>query len=157
MDLINPDDLPPEVLDKLREHMPPTDPQRSALLRVIPIGQVADVSGVRVELIAMEVRETGALLSWKAFPAQDRFLGSIDLDVSDERGTPYVAYGMDAGGNGHVWKGEAIVVPAPPAGAGALRIRVRGFQGFMADPFEMLPQTPVQGEWAFEVDLGDAE
>lgn len=157
MDAVNPEDLPPEILEKLREHIPPTDPERSPLVRVIPIGQAADVSGVRVELIALEVRETGALLYWKAFPAQERFLGEIELHVSDERGTVYTAYPMEAGGNGHVWKGEAIVVPRPPADAGVLRVRVRGFQGFMAIPFEELPQTAVEGEWTFDVGVDDSE
>jgi hypothetical protein len=151
MDLVDPESLPPEILAKLREHLPPTDPERSRLVRVIPIGQVAEVSDVRVELIAMEVRETGALVYWKAFPAQDRLLGEIDLGVSDALGTAYAAYGMAAAGNGHVWKGEAIVIPAPPPEARTIRVRVRGFRGFMASPFEPIVQTPVEGEWDFEI------
>lgn len=155
MDLVNPDDLPPEILERLRQFIPPTDPEQGSLVRVVPIGEAADVSGVRVELIALEVRETGGFLYWKAFPAKERFLGEIDLHVSDERGTVYTTYGMDAGGNGHVWKGAAIVVPAPPADARVLRFRVRGFRGFMASPFQDLPQTPVEGDWTFDVGVDE--
>lgn len=90
MDFMNPDDLTPEMLDRLREFVPQFEVNAGQLRRVIPIGQAVEVSGTRVELIAMEIRDSGAIVYWKAFTDQERMIGPIQARVSDDRGTDYI-------------------------------------------------------------------
>jgi hypothetical protein len=144
------DELPPEVRDRLRDLVPQFELDAGRLQRVIPIGQVVEASEVRVELIAMEVREAGAYVYWKAVSTEERLLGAIQAEVSDDRGTVYTTHTGEYGGGGSVWKGQFIVKPAPPLETRSLRIAISGFAEFATTPFPPTLQAPVKGVWDFE-------
>lgn len=150
MDFMNPDDLTPEMLDRLREFVPQFEVNAGQLRRVIPIGQAVEVSGTRVELIAMEIRDSGAIVYWKAFTDQERMIGPIQAQVSDDRGTDYKANSMEYGGSDSMWKGELVVTPAPPPDVRTVRVEVSGFAPFGETPFPPRLLTPIEGDWQFE-------
>lgn len=154
VDFLDPNDMPPEAWERLQGIRAHIDVATSRLTRVIGIGQQVDVDGVRVELIALEVREVGALLYWKAYPAVRRMLGEINVTVSDDRGTEYTTLPAGGGGGDQQVQGELSVIPAPPPDA-RIRVQVRGFGAFGA-PFPMPIQTPVEGNWEFEFGEDDA-
>ena len=62
----------------------------SPLVRVIGIGQQAEDAGIRVELIALEIRQLGAILYWKAYtfeeglasPAPDSGVRRFQVSIS---------------------------------------------------------------------------
>src|SRR5664279_766917 len=64
----------------------------SPLRRVVGIGQVAADAGVSVELIALEIREAGCVLYWKAHTDAERPLGDPQFVVSDDAKTQYSAH-----------------------------------------------------------------
>ncbi|HEV8699000.1 MAG TPA: hypothetical protein VGQ89_14990 [Candidatus Limnocylindrales bacterium] len=122
------------------------------LVRVVAIGQEIDVADVRVELIALEVRDAGAILYWKAYPAVERMLGDMNVTVSDERGTDYTTFPAGGGSGGREWKGELSITPAPPPDV-RVRVHILGFAGF-GGAFPMPIQTPVEGNWEFNFGTG---
>jgi hypothetical protein len=155
MDFMNPDDLTPEILDRLREFVPQFEVNAGQLRRVIPIGQAVEVSGTRVELIAMEIRDAGAIVYWKAFTDQERLIGPIQAEVSDDRGTDNKASSMEYGGSDNMWKGELVVTPAPPPDVRTVRVAVRGFAPFGETPFPSRLRTSIEGDWQFEFGTDD--
>lgn len=125
----------------------------SPLVRVIGIGQQAQDAGIRVELIAMEVRQLGAILSWKAYTVEEGLLGEAAVTVIVDQGHSYEVLPMSSGGGGYQWKGETGIRPAPDTEARVLQVSIHGFEGFPPH-FPGVPSTPrVEGHGAFELDL----
>jgi hypothetical protein len=60
--------------------------QRSPLVRVVAIGKAVEDDGVVLELIALEIRDVGAVLYWKAQPVGEYVLGGPDFVVTDDVG-----------------------------------------------------------------------
>lgn len=130
----------------------------SPLDRVIGIGQGTDSSGVLVELIALEIREAGAILLWRTQTAEDRLLGPPGMTVTDDAATTYKVLPASWSGGGRESRGETILTPRPPDGAHTLRIEFGSFGNvdWMARPMPSPPPTreEVRGSWAFKVSLG---
>jgi hypothetical protein len=119
----------------------------SPLRRVVGIGQVARDAGVSVELIALEIREAGCVLYWKAHPDRERPLGEPQFVVSDDARTEYGVRPAGWTGNGREMKGEALVVPGPPEEATTMRVELTGFA---ARHFPPMGSEDVRGAWRFE-------
>lgn len=147
MDRVNPEDVPPELLEGMRQYLDFEGIEQGRLVRVIAIGQTVEASDVRVDLIAMEVRETGAFLYWRALAGQDRWLGDIQLAIADDLGTVYRTMTKESGGGGREFSGQIAVIPAPPSST-QVQIAVRGFKAFL-DHYPPGPRTPVTGHWDF--------
>lgn len=111
-----------------------------ALVRVIPGDDVVDAGGVSVELIALEIRSTGAVAHLAA--ATEPPAGSLGsfarVAVEDELGTTYFAAAMGSNGSPDRMRFEVRLAPAPPTAATTLRIRIDEF----LDPFPMRSLTP---------------
>jgi hypothetical protein len=120
------------------------DVAASPLRRVVGIGQVARDAGVSVELIALEIREAGCVLYWKAHPDQERSLGEPQFAVSDDARTEYGVRLAGWTGSGREMKGEALVVPGPPGLAATMRVELTGFAA------QRFPREDVSGTWHFE-------
>jgi len=121
----------------------------SPLRYVVGVGRVVDVAGVSVELLAVEVREAGALLYLRATPVRELMLFSAAVAVTDDRGTAYRA--LDAGHEGSAvhWSGQSVVIPAPPPGA-RLSVEVESFGPPRDHPMEFRSET-VTGPWRFDL------
>jgi len=126
----------------------------SPLVRVVAIGQQVEADGIRVELIALEVREAGAVLYWRAFPTEDRMPGLAVIEVSDDLGGEYRVFLGGGGGGERAWNGETNVVPAPTTGASILQVTVTGFDSFPPSGFPGATQgRSNEGPWVFEIPL----
>jgi hypothetical protein len=128
----------------------------SVLERVIGIGQANEAGGIRVEMIALEIREAGGVLHWRTQTSEDRMLGDADIAFSDDAGTTYQVMPKGWSGSGHESSGETLVVPKPPEEARTLTIEVRSFgrMGWMAPPPSMSrPMDVTRGSLRFEVSL----
>jgi hypothetical protein len=148
MNHVPPDNVPPELWERFRHAERFEDLERGRLVSVVAIGQTVEDQDVRVELIALEVREAGAVLYWRAYPTEDRWLGDIRLDITDARGTEFLTLPMGGGGGGGQWSGTVGIVPAPPDPIG-VKLTVRGFDSYMDYP--PLPRTQIEGTWRFVV------
>ncbi len=121
------------------------------LRRVIPLGDSVEAGGARVELVAVEIREDGGIASLVAHtrPPVGPIGHFVEVTVSDDAGTAYVASGQASGSaSPGTSRHEIRFAPAPPEGARTLTLRVEAF----ADPF---PGRAVQlpGPWEFRVAL----
>lgn len=122
-----------------------------ALRRVIPVAAAVEAGGVRVELVAVEMREHGgiAFLVSHTRPPVGQVGHMVTATVSDDAGTEYVASGQGAGGgNVGIARHEVRFAPAPPPGARWLTFRIDAF----VDPFAGLT-GPLDGPWEFRVEL----
>lgn len=153
--LANGDAQDPALLMEIGERMRAFE--RGALVRVIGIGQAQVVSGTLAELLAIEVRETGAQLSLRlkgealaSRPFEPSFPHPI-LEISDGAGTRYlVAPGGGGGGDGE-WRFDVPFFPAPPREVRRLTLAVPAVVDQM--PLQP-PRGPiVEGPWHFEVEL----
>jgi len=128
--------------------------EQTALRRVIAIGQAATTGEVRVELIALEQREAGGLLSVAVHsPPPIAPAGSqAEVSVTDDAGTEYVAASSGGGMSSPGWSRQEIrFAPAPPATATTLVVRIDAF----AEPFFGRAGTleRLDGPWEFRVPL----
>jgi hypothetical protein len=98
--------------------------EASSLVRVVPIGQSVTAHGASVELIALEIREAGAVLYVRARPSTPRRIGDPQAAVSDDAGTDYRVVYWSWDGTDRVATGRIELTPAPPPGASVLKIRV---------------------------------
>jgi hypothetical protein len=122
-----------------------------ALRQVIAVGSGVEASGVRVELIGLEVREDGGIATLVAHtrPPVGHVGHFVEVAVSDDAGTAYVASGQGSGGSGPTASRHEIrFAPAPPDDAHVLTLRVASF----ADPFPG-PAVRLDGPWEFRVKL----
>ena len=128
----------------------------SPLQRVVAIGQVKDAAGVQVEMIALEIRETGAYLGWRTRAAEERPVEEPVITVTDDVGTDYHLFPGSSSSSGYASSGETWIAPAPPVRARSLIIEVDSFHiyGGPFGPFRR-PTNSILGPWRFEVALGD--
>jgi hypothetical protein len=118
---------------------------------VLGIGQIEVDGGVSVELIALEIREGGCLLYWKAHPRPERPLGEPYGAVSDDAGTTYTFRRANLVATDRETKGEIVIAPAPPAGATSMQVVLRGFS--TAAVPAPIGGGEVRGTWRFEIRL----
>jgi hypothetical protein len=120
-----------------------------ALRRVIPFGDAVEAGGALVELIVLEIREDGCIATLVAHtrPPMRPVGHFVEVTVSDDAGTTYVASGQGLGGP---WasRHEIRFAPAPPAGARVLTIQIESF----VDPFPG-PSVELRGPWEFRITL----
>ncbi|HLB35093.1 MAG TPA: hypothetical protein VJL31_00830 [Gemmatimonadales bacterium] len=122
------------------------------LRRVIAVGASVETGGVRLELIAVELRTDGGLATLVAHtrPPIGQVGHFVEVRVSDDAATAYVAAGQGTGGSGPTaTRHEVRFAPAPPDRAEVLTISVDRF----VEPFPS-GAIPVEGPWTFEVRLG---
>lgn len=122
------------------------------LRRVIAVSASVEAGGVRLELIAVELREDGGLATLVAHtrPPIGPAGQFMEVRVSDDAETAYVAAGQGIGGSGPTTtRHELRFAPAPPETARVLTLRVERF----VDPFSS-GATPIEGPWTFEIPLG---
>jgi hypothetical protein len=119
------------------------------LRRVVGIGQIAQDAGVTVDLIALEMRQAGCILYWKARPDPMRPLGEPQLAIRDDAGTDYVVHSIGGTGNERETKGEILITPGPPDAATTLQLDVTGFNE------RRFPWQAAEwpGSWQFEIPL----
>ncbi|CCF84664.1 Clp protease N-terminal domain-containing protein [Nitrolancea hollandica] len=104
------------------------------LLRVIPIVQTQAVGDVRVTLLSLELYAHGfiihdrATISDQTAPHPERMaqLGSLDFDISDDRGGHYHGRMQHGRTDGVAWYFGADYRPGIDPEAHELRVRVRG-------------------------------
>ncbi len=104
------------------------------LLRVIPIVQTQAVGDVRVTLLSLESYAHGfiihdrATISDQTAPHPERMaqLGSLDFDISDDRGGHYHGRMQHGRTDGFAWYFGADYRPGIDPEARELRVRVRG-------------------------------
>jgi hypothetical protein len=123
-----------------------------ALTRVIPLGTEVEAGGVRVELIALELRTDGGIgaLATHTRPPDAPPGFFADAHVTDDAGTEYVA-AVQGGGQSspsHA-RFELRFAPPPPPTARNLTIEIRRFM----DPFPAPSPRPVAGPWSFTIAL----
>jgi hypothetical protein len=124
---------------------------QSPLRRVLAIGQAAVTHSVRVELIALELREAGGLLTVavESAPPNASPGSYCDVSMTDDIGTDYTAAGTGGGmsspGSSRL---EIRFAPSPPERASALMIRIDSFVEPLGPAADRL-----DGPWEFRVSL----
>lgn len=121
------------------------------LRRVIAVGASVEAGGVRLELIAIELREDGGLATVVARtrPPIGPAGHFLEVLVSDDAETAYVAAGQGTGGSDPTTtRHEVRFAPAPPPTAMLLKLSIDR----LVDPFPR-GGTPIEGPWAFEIRL----
>lgn len=134
-----------------RDFMRVAGVESSALRRVLAIGRQVEAGGVRVELIAIELRDDGglALVVANSHPPIGPAAHFATAHISDDAGTNYVAAGQGAGGSTPLTtRYEVHFAPTPPASARVLTLTIERF----ADPFQG-SGIARDGPWSFEIDL----
>jgi hypothetical protein len=142
---------PPPVEDARRVYelsVAYSDVAAGRLKQVVGIGIAAADAGVVLELIALEIRDAGSILYWKARPDPERLLGEPRLTIRDSAGTEYLALPAGASSSVRETKGEVVITPGPPD-ATSLFVEVTGF----AEPRFPGQATDLPGSWKFEISL----
>jgi hypothetical protein len=117
---------------------------------IVPVLATSDARGYAVQLVAMEVREGGMLMTLDVRPQP----GSpppgfwADVTVHDDADTAYRAAGQNNGGGVVPARYIITIVPAPPLHAR----RIDAVIGRFMDPFPGGGRT-TGGPWAFSVDV----
>lgn len=122
------------------------------LRRVIAIGQSVEAGGIRLELLALELRDDGglALLAAHSRPPVGQAGSFAVAHVRDDAGTEYVAAGQATGSSTPgTTRHEILFAPTPPAATRVLTLTIERF----SDPFPGTTTT-IEGPWSFEIDLG---
>jgi hypothetical protein len=123
----------------------------SALRHVLAAGEMVEAAGVRVELIAVEIREHGgvAMMIAHTHPPVGQTGHFVEVTVTDDARTEYAAAGQGSGG-GNVGTNRYDVrfAPAPPSGATVLTIRIESFTA----PYPV-PEEQIDGPWEFRIPL----
>jgi hypothetical protein len=152
-----PEGMPQEDLARLLEVVPQLGISPSRLVGVVAVAQVAEASGVTMEMIAIEVREAGALITWRA--RADRSIGILvpRVSITDDQKTEYRAFGDSGGGDERSWSGEIALMPPPPPGVTlTIEIESLGANERMRMP-GWTPNDPVSGPWRFTVPTRDIQ
>ena len=121
------------------------------LRRVIAVGASVEAGGLRLELIAIELRTDGGLATLVAHtrPPIGPAGPFAEVRVSDDAETAYVAAGQGMGGPiPTTTRHEVRFAPAPPATAEVLTLCIDRF----LDPFTS-GAISIDGPWTFEVRL----
>ena len=133
-----------------RDQVAVTAVDASELRRVLTVLLTAEAAGIRIELVAVELRADGGVAHLVARARPPAWIGQLlDVTVSDDAGTAYAAAGQSQGGpNPGVGRIELRFAPTPPARARRLTLRVDAF----LDPFPG-PARRLPGPWTFELDV----
>jgi hypothetical protein len=133
-----------------REWMAVSAVDASPLERVSASQDASEANGVRVELIAVELRQDGGIAMLAARARPPASIGHfVEVAVSDDAGTAYAAAGQSSGSSSPgVGRIELRFAPAPPPGARRLTLRVDAF----FEPFTGSARRLI-GPWSFEVGL----
>lgn len=129
--------------------------EASPLDRVVAIGKVASASGMLIEVIALEIREAGAILYWNATSDDERIAGGPDVVVTDDAGTSYATRRSRSSGTLRRMSGQVIIIPSPPPSAKTMRIDIPSFGGGPRPPtLRLSVQTnPILGPWTVAFSL----
>ena len=122
-----------------------------ALRRVIALCDAVDAGGARVELVALEIREDGAIATLVAHthPPVGQAGHFMEVSVADDADTTYVAAGQGSGGSSPgATRHEIRFSPPPPEGARTLTLRIEAF----LDPFPGAA-SQLRGPWEFHIAL----
>ena len=124
----------------------------SPLDRVIAVGRTIEFAGVAVELISIEIRQAGALASWRAKPANDLLLLDADVRVSDDAGKEYASLAAGHEGSSVHWSGQSFFAPSPPVGT-RITLSILSF----GPPIDHevprgLSRQHIHGPWEFTVE-----
>lgn len=125
--------------------------EASALRHVIPVGSRVETGGVRVELVAVELREHGGIATVAAYtrPPIGQPGHFVMASVADDAGTEYAVAGQGSGGgNLGTARYDLRFAPAPPSSAHALTIRIDSFVAPFPGPADQL-----DGPWEFRIEL----
>jgi len=138
------------MLQRLGGHsMRVTGIDAGALRRVVAVGDAVEAGGVRLELIAVELREDGGLATLVAHTRPPIGLPGnfVEVQVSDDAETAYVSAGQGAGGpTPTTTRHEIRFAPSPPQTARVLTLTIERF----VDPFPS-GAAQVEGPWTFKV------
>jgi hypothetical protein len=151
----DPDAMPGLLHDFAQASARVADVDSGTLTNVLPIADEATANGVRVELIAAELRTDGGVASLVAhtrppFRPPGHF---AEAGVTDDAGTDYVAAMQSSGqSSASTARYELRFSPAPPPAASELRIVITRFM----EPFPETPNVPVEGPWSFTIGLRPA-
>jgi hypothetical protein len=120
---------------------------------ILPVLSTVEADGLEVQLLAIEMHEAGASISFdvRARPGGLPPLPMVQVSVTDDVGTQYRALGQGQGGGPGRMRYEATVIPAVPKVSRHLSVQIDGF----IDPFAGVRKTEA-GPWAFEVTLRPA-
>ena len=134
--------------------MPEFPVETEHVTRVIPVGYVAELRGVRVIVLALEIYETAAVLSWRAAAAdrRPRPFGQPAVTVQDDHGQAYHVHVANWSGSEFGIRGEFYVLPCPSPEARLLTV---AFQSFSADRRMMIDRNGADliGPWTLNVNL----
>jgi len=121
------------------------------LVRVVAGGAAAEAQAIHVELIAVEIRSTGAIAHVTAGVAPPAMMTAsfARVVVEDDRGTAYEAAGFGGNGSMDRMRYEVRFAPAPPPAATELRVRIDAF----TDPFPVPGRATVRGPWLLTIPL----
>jgi hypothetical protein len=82
-------------------------------MRVIAVGQSVSANDFAVDLIAIEVRESGAVLYWRALADHDAPMLMAEVSISDDKGTSYKVLPSEGGGGTREWHGQTSTFGVP--------------------------------------------
>ncbi|MBI3750176.1 MAG: hypothetical protein HY263_00755 [Chloroflexi bacterium] len=123
------------------------------MIQVVGVGATVVAAELTVDLLAVEVREQGAVIYWRARSAREAILLSADVSVVDDRGTSYHVIPGGGSGNAEAWEGQTHLLPVPPVGA-RLTITLTSFGPSDHMPLPMrVPTDRIFGPWLFEVQI----
>ena len=126
---------------------------RSPLVRVVGVGRTATAADLTVDLLALEVREAGVVIYWRARSTREVILLSADVSIADDRATAYHVIPGGGSGNPEAWEGQSFFLPVPPAGV-RLAITLTSFGPSPDRPLPAnVPTDRIFGPWQFEVDI----
>ena len=146
---------PPEFPDWFGDGAGAAAVEMTALRRIIAVGQMTEIEGIRIEVTALELREGGgvALVVAHTEPPDARSFGPFArISVLDDVGTTYAAGAEGSGGSQFATRLTIRFAPAPPEAAAELTIRIEEF----VNPFPGPARQQVVGPWVFVVPLGPA-
>lgn len=147
------EDAGPGLLQELGHSMTRVaDVDSGTLTSVVPIAVAATATGVRVELVVVELRTDGGIASLVTHvrPPAAPPGHFAEVHLLDDAGTDYIAAVQSSGGSSpSTARYELRFSPAPPSAATQLTIQITRF----LDPFPESPNAPVEGPWSFTVTL----
>lgn len=133
------------------------DFERSVLTRVIGVGATRRAEDVDVELLAVELRDSGGAISLRAsgrlpVPRPGEIgMPSPDVSLGDDVGTRYTVVPAGGSGGQYAYAYEFRFAPAPPPAATVLNVGISRFSPWMkpASSHAALTNAP----WGFSVPL----
>jgi hypothetical protein len=120
-----------------------------ALRRVVALGNGETRGTRRVEVLSIEIYETGAILVFRTVDDTEgdliRFVDDMPqgtnwrCELADTEGTRYQTVAGGAG-QSRLWRGEVYIYPAPP-------------QTIRTISIALVPGNRLEDRWAFELEL----